>query len=223
MNSIHDMGGMDGLGRINPEPEAQEPTFHADWERRVFGLSQAVGALGLWNIDISRHSRERMNPVEYLSNTYYENWFAGLKTLLLESGLLTEDELRTGKAGGEIDDELKSRVLHLEQAAGGRRGRQSSKREIDAAPRFKAGDRVRTVNRHPAGHTREPRYVRGRDGTIHEHYGAHVYPDLSSRGVDEGHHLYSVRFEASELWGESAVARGAVYLDMWEDYLETAP
>jgi nitrile hydratase len=94
--------------------------------------------------------------------------------------------------------------------------------EIDAPPRFRRGDQVRALNRHPTGHTREPRYVRGRVGRINEHHGAHVFPDRSAEGSREGRHLYSVRFEASELWGESADGRGAVYVDLWEDYLEPA-
>ncbi len=93
-------------------------------------------------------------------------------------------------------------------------------RRVDAPPRFKAGERVRAVNRHPSGHTREPRYVRGHLGTVREHYGAQVFPDLSAQGIDVGRHLYSVRFEASELWGESADARSTVHVDLWEDYLE---
>ena len=92
---------------------------------------------------------------------------------------------------------------------------------IDTPPRFAVGDRVRAINRHPLGHTREPRYVRGRTGVIHEHYGAHVFPDLSAEGRRDGRHLYSVRFEASELWGDPARG-GAVYVDLWEDYLEPA-
>ena len=94
------------------------------------------------------------------------------------------------------------------------------RREIDAPPRFRTGDRVRAINRHPSGHTREPRYVRGRAGTVHKHYGSQVFPDLSTQGTDEGRHLYSVRFEGAELWGESADASSAVYIDLWEDYLE---
>ena len=92
----------------------------------------------------------------------------------------------------------------------------------EVPPRFAVGDRVRALNRHPSGHTREPRYVRGRTGVIHDHYGAHVFPDRSAAGVREGRHLYSVRFEAGELWGESAAPAGAVYADLWEDYLEPA-
>jgi nitrile hydratase beta subunit-like protein len=92
----------------------------------------------------------------------------------------------------------------------------------DAPPRFQPGDRVRARNRHPVGHTREPRYVRGRVGVIHEHHGAHIFPDLSAEGVRVGRHLYRVRFEASELWGENAGSNSAVYVDLWDDYLEPA-
>jgi hypothetical protein len=86
MNGAHDLGGMHGLGRINAEREAAEPVFHADWEKRVFGLVRAVGALGKWNSDMARHARERQHPVDYLRHTYYENWLAGLEKLLVETG-----------------------------------------------------------------------------------------------------------------------------------------
>ena len=100
MNGAHDLGGMHGLGPINPEPEGEEPVFHAAWEKRVFGLNLAAGALGKWNIDISRHARERQHPIDYLRHTYYENWLAGLEKLLVETGLVTAEELATGKARG---------------------------------------------------------------------------------------------------------------------------
>ncbi len=92
----------------------------------------------------------------------------------------------------------------------------------DTPPRFRLGDRVRARNRHPTGHTREPRYVRGRVGVIHEYHGTHVFPDLSAEGVRVGRHLYGVRFEGPELWGENANGNSAVYVDLWEDYLEPA-
>ena len=94
--------------------------------------------------------------------------------------------------------------------------------EIEAPPRFKSGDRVRAHNQHPTGHTREPRYVRGRVGMIHQHYGAHVFPDRYAAGRREGRHLYNVRFEATALWGVDAHGKSAVYVDLWEDYLEPA-
>jgi nitrile hydratase subunit beta len=221
MNGAHDLGGMHGFGPIDPEPEAEEPVFHATWERRVFGLNLAAGALGKWNIDISRYARERQHPVEYLQHTYYENWLAGLERLLVEKGLVTAEELATGKAGGLADEDTHKRTLKAESVAKVLAQGSPVTMSIDSPPRFKPGDRVRATNRHPTGHTREPRYVRGRVGVIHAHHGAHVFPDRSAAGSREGRHLYSVRFEATELWGESA-GRSAVYVDLWEDYLEPA-
>jgi nitrile hydratase subunit beta len=222
MNGAHDLGGMHGFGPINPEPEAQEPVFHAAWEKRLFSLALAVGALGKWNIDMSREARERQPPVDYLRHTYYENWLAGLEKLLVEKGLVTPEELTTGKATGPAESETRKRVLKADYVAAVLAQGSPVAMAIGTPPRFTRGDRVRAVNRHPAGHTREPRYVRGRLGLIHEHYGAHVFPDRNATGVKEGRHLYSVRFEASELWGEDAAAGSAVYVDLWEDYLEPA-
>jgi len=220
MNGGHDVGGMHGFGPINAESEALEPVFHADWEKRVFGLSRAASALGQWNGDVSRHARERQHPVDYLRHSYYENWLAGLETLLQETGLVTADELASGKAVRSVAEDVRNRLLRPQEVAESLARGSSAAMPLDAPPRFRPGDRVRAVNRHPAGHTREPRYARGRIGVIHEYHGAHVFPDLSAKGVRVGQHLYSVRFEASELWGENANRNGAVYVDLWEDYLE---
>jgi nitrile hydratase len=220
MNGGHDLGGMHGLGRINAEAEAEEPVFHAAWEKRVYGLARAAGALGKWNSDMSRHARERQHPVDYLRHSYYENWLVGLETLLLETGLVTAEELASGKANQLADEDIRKHLLRPQEVAKAESRGSSAAMPVDTPPRFRLGDRVRAINRHPAGHTREPRYVRGRAGIIHEHHGAHVFPDLSAEGVRVGRHLYSVRFEASELWGENANRNGAVYVDLWEDYLE---
>ena len=222
MNGAHDLGGMHGFGPINAEPEAEEPVFHADWEKRVFGLVRAVGALGKWNSDMSRYARERQHPVDYLRRSYYENWLAGLEKLLIEAGLVTMEELASGKASQLADEDLRKHLLPAEEVAATVVRGSSAAMPADAPPRFRLGDRVRARNRHPAGHTREPRYVRGRAGVIHEHHGAHVLPDLSAEGVRVGRHLYSVRFEALELWGENAQSNSAVYVDLWDDYLEPA-
>jgi nitrile hydratase subunit beta len=222
MNGGHDLGGMHGLGPIAPEPEASEPAFHHAWEKRVFALTLAAGALGRWSIDMGRHARERQHPADYLRHSYYENWLAGLEKLLVERGLVTGAELASGKASGPADDAVRARVLKAANVARVMAKGGPVEVAIDAPPRFTVGDRVRAINRHPTGHTREPRYVRGRTGVIHEHYGAHVFPDRSAAGQREGRHLYSVRFEAEALWGESAVPAGAVYVDLWEDYLEPA-
>ncbi len=220
MNGAHDLGGMHGYGPINPEPETEEPVFHADWEKRVFGLALAAGFLGKWNIDMSRYSRERQHPIDYLQHTYYENWLAGLKKLLVEAELVNPEELETGQAAGEADESIRQGVLKAGEIAEVIAKGGPVAMTISTAPRFKSGDSVRAVNRHPAGHTRQPRYVRGRVGVIHEHHGAYVFPDRSAEGSKEGRHLYSVRFTAEALWGKSAVGRNAVYADLWEDYLE---
>ncbi len=222
MNGPHDLGGMHGLGPISPEPEAEEPIFHADWEKRMFGLNLAAGFLGKWNLDISRYARERQHPVAYLRHTYYENWLAGLETLLVEAGLVTPDELATGKSVGPADPATQDGILKAEVVAEVMAKGGPVAMAIDVPPCFKPGDRIRAINQHPTDHTREPRYVRGRVGMIHEHHGAHVFPDRNAQGSKEGRHLYSVRFEASELWGKNAPGRSAVYVDLWEDYLEPA-
>ena len=222
MNGAHDLGGMHGLGPINPEPEAEEPVFHTEWEKRVFGLALAAGFLGKWNIDMSRYARERQHPEEYLRHTYYENWLAGLEKLLAEAELVNPEELKTGKAAGPAEASIRQRVLKAEDVAGTIAKGGPVAMTISTPPRFKSGESVRAVNRHPTGHTREPRYVRGRSGVIHEHHGTYVFPDRSAEGSKEGRHLYSVRFTAEALWGESACGRNAVYVDLWEDYLEPA-
>src|SRR5262249_54808517 len=157
MNGAHDLGGMHGLGSINAEPEGEEPVFHAAWEQRVFGLTLAVGALGRWNIDMSRHARERQHPVDYLRQTYYENWLVGLEKLLVETGLVTAEELATGKATEPPDEATRQRVLKAEHVSALLAKGASATMAIDSTPRFQPGDRVRAINRHPLGHTREPR------------------------------------------------------------------
>ena len=223
MNGVHDLGGMQGFGPVQPEPESEEPVFHEEWESRVYGMVRLIGRLGLWNLDKSRHNREQLRPADYLAFSYYESWFAGLQKQLVASGLVSEEELQKGRASVPVPERIMERVVNAEQVRAVPIMTTSYVRPAPAPPRFAPGDRVRALNRHPRGHTREPRYVRGHTGTVHEHYGSQVYPDLSAHGVDEGRHLYSVRFGASELWGESADANSVVYVDLWEDYLEPAP
>lgn len=217
MNGVHDMGGMHGMGTI--APEADEPVFHQPWEARVFALNRATAVLGKWNIDASRHARERIPPADYLRMSYYEKWLAGLVMLLEETGLVTGAELKcghaatgTGKATPQISVEEVVRAL-------AERG--WFERPINEPPRFAVGQAVRAKKINPTGHTRLPRYARGCSGTIERIHGAHVFPDSNAhfRG-EQPQHLYSVRFSARELWGETAGARDAIYIDLWEDYLE---
>jgi nitrile hydratase len=221
MNGAHDLGGQHGFGPIQAEPEGMEQVFHADWEKRVFGLVRVLGMLGSWNGDMSRHARERQHPVDYLRHTYYENWLAGLEKLLVEQGLINAEELASGITAGLAPENLRKRILNAKDAAKALEGSPATM-PVERPPRFQPGDRVRARNNHPAGHTREPRYVRGRVGVVCQHHGGHIFPDQNAIGIKEARHLYTVRFEARELWGDDADLTCSVYLDLWEDYLEPA-
>lgn len=217
MNGVHDMGGMHGMGLV--EHEKNEPVFHAPWEARVFALNRALGAWGKWNLDASRHSRELIPPAEYLRMTYYEKWLAGFTALAVEHGLVTRAELETGipaspKTTPPLTADGVSRLVSRGAPA---------KRNVTIAPRFKAGQRVRARNINPTGHTRLPRYARGKPGVIVRDHGVFVFPDSNAHFRGENpQHLYSVRFAARDLWGTQAAPRDFVYLDMWDDYLDHA-
>ena len=217
MNGVHDMGGMQGFGPVEAEPN--EPVFHHDWEKTVFALNVATGMLGKWNIDMGRHSRERMPPAEYLEASYYEKWLYGLRRLLVENGLVTADELATGKAARRADE---ARVLRAADVPRALRNRRAARMDGElAAARFKAGDRVRTKNLHPPTHIRLPAYARDKVGVVDRDHGVFILPDAHARdGRKEPQHCYSVRFTAETLWGSSA--RDVVYLDLFEPYLELA-
>jgi nitrile hydratase len=215
MNGVHDMGGMHGLGAV--APEADEPVFHHDWERRVHALVIASPTRG--NIDAGRHRRELIPGPDYLRMTYYEKWFAALTQMLLQGGVVTAAELASGapdpttpKATPRLGPEAVAPALS-------RSG--SYLRETASTPLFKSGDKVRARNINPTGHTRLPRYARGRQGLIERCHGAHVFPDSHAHGAGEDPRpLYTVRFAARELWGPDAAERDSVSLDLWEPYLE---
>ncbi|EDP66708.1 Nitrile hydratase [alpha proteobacterium BAL199] len=216
MNGAHDMGGMHGFGAVRDEPE--DDRFHGEWERRAFALTLACGGLGRWNIDRARSAREQQPPAQYLENTYYEQWLHGLEVLLVEEGLVTAEELRTGKA--VVPKPADVVPIHADRVVKALQQGSPYTRDVSQAPRFAIGDTVRVRVDHPTGHTRAPRYVRGRTGTVVLHHGAHVYADASARGEHGvAHHLYNVAFDAAELWGAEA-QDGAVHLDLWEPYLE---
>jgi nitrile hydratase beta subunit len=218
MNGAQDMGGQHGFGPVLSE--ADEPIFHADWERRALALTVLMGPVAGWNIDQSRAARESLPPVRYLTSSYYEIWIAALEKLMLERGLVTEAELALGKpveARAPIPPALSAAQVGPMLARGG-----PSEREPQAPARFAQGDLVRTRVMNPATHTRLPRYARGRKGRIVLVHGAHVFPDSNALGKGEAPQwLYTVRFEGRELWGEDGTA-SAVHVDCWESYLEPA-
>lgn len=219
MNGVHDMGGMQGMGPIHYEKN--EPVFHEPWEGRVFALNRALGAWRKWNTHASRHAKELIPPAEYLRMSYYEKWFVGLIELVVNAGLVTRAEVASGKpAPGSAPA---TPPLTADQVPLSVRGAPASRKPTVPAPRFQAGQRVRARNINPAGHTRLPRYARGRLGTIERDYGVYEFPDTMAHFLGEKpQHVYSVRFAARELWGEQAKPQDAVYLDMWDDYLEPA-
>lgn len=223
MNGAHDMGGTQGFGPVTTEPAAPgaiAPLFKHAWERRVFGLTLAMGATGTWNIDMSRHARENQPPADYLGQSYYQVWLHGLESLLLHSGLATREELEAGRM--LAPPKPVARVLREGAVAGVLAQGAPSEREIDRPPAFAVGQRVIARPMAPAGHTRLPRYVRGRPGRVVLHHGAHVFPDAHAHGRGEQpQHLYSVGFAGRDLWGEEAFD-GEVRLDCWESYLEPA-
>ena len=218
MNGVHDMGGMHGFGKV--EPEANEPPFHAGWEGRVLAMQRAMTFTGAWNIDMSRAAQERLPAEVYLSVSYYHRWALGMERNVVERGLIDADELAAGRMlrpGKPVQ-----RVM-TKESIGRAFTRGSFGRPASTDARFKPGDRVRAKNIHPATHTRLPRYVRGRIGEIERVRGCHVFPDRNALGEGEHPHwLYSVRFEARELWGSTADAKLKVSVDAWEPYLEPA-
>jgi nitrile hydratase len=217
VNGVHDMGGMHGLGPLAPEPD--EPVFHAEWERRVHALVVASPTRG--NIDAGRHQRELIPGPEYLRMSYYEKWLTGLCEMLVGNGVVTAEELASGRADPAAPKATPR--LKPEDVTPSLTHRGSYQRAVAAQPAFQVGDAVRAVNINPTGHTRLPRYARGRTGVVERWHGAHVFPDVHAHGGGEGpRHLYTVRFSACELWGPDAAERDSVSLDLWEPYLERA-
>ena len=102
-------------------------------------------------------------------------------------------------------------------------GGASSRLEADVPAKFKAGDSVVARNINPSGHTRLPRYLRGKNGTIEKDHGVFGLPDTMAHGGGESaQHVYSVRFSAQSVWGDNASPRDSFYVDMWDDYLDPA-
>jgi nitrile hydratase len=218
MNGPQDLGGQMGFGPV--APEKNEPVFHAPWERRALALTLAMGATREWNIDIGRHARESLPPAQYLSSSYYEIWLAGLCKLMLARGLVTADEIASGKMA-VAPKKVAGKLLADNVAAALAKGGPSNR--TDAAPRYKLGDRVRTRNMHPATHTRLPRYLRGHVGEIVRLHGTHVFPDSNAHGKGEAPQpLYTVRFSARDVWGEARHPKDTISADLWESYLEPA-
>jgi nitrile hydratase subunit beta len=219
MNGVHDMGGMHGMGPI--QPEKNEPVFHAKWEGRSYAITRAMGAWGKWNLDATRFQREQIAPVDYFRMSYYERWIVALVELMLKTGMVTRAELESGKpdpGSAKQRPPLTAQKVQILVSKG-----IPARRDVPVSASFQAGQRVRARNINPVGHTRLPRYARGRAGTVDRDHGVFLFPDTNALFLGEKpQHVYSVRFAARELWGNQAAPQDSVYVDLWDDYLEPA-
>jgi nitrile hydratase beta subunit len=206
VDGIHDLGGMQGFGRVDHSPA--EPAFAEGWEAVARALMVLVKhAVGSSDGEF-RHSIERMAPGHYLTSSYYEHWLTAAATLAVEHGLIGRGELEA-RAGGSFP--LSGPVIAPPVSEAGQGGQE---------PRFAVGDQVRVRGWHPPGHTRCPRYVRGKVGTVVRHDGVYSVPDIEAHSSARRYEpTYSVRFGAAELWrdGQDGVS---VHVDLWESYLE---
>jgi nitrile hydratase len=214
MNGVHDIGGMDGLGPVVRETD--EPVFHADWEGRMFAMANLLIGRGHFNVDEFRHAIERIPAPRYLGSTYYERWLDAVQTLLAEKGVVSGAEMESRGAAPTPP----SQPATVPGA--------SKVKTVSAAARirakFRVGDAVVAKNLNPTGHTRLPRYVRGHRGVIHSDHGVYTFADTNAHGGPLcRQHVYSVCFEARELWGPDAPRKQRVFIDLWEDYLARVP
>ena len=221
MNGAHDLGGMHGFGPVVADGGSH--VRYATWEYRTHALLRVALQGGLFNVDEFRHAIERLNPAEYLASSYYERWQKSIERLLVEKGVVTSETVSARMA--LLRDQPNATLPEPPPTVMPGAGRVvlgvPTMAPLRAEPGFREGDAVRARNEHRTGHTRLPRYVRGRRGVIHRVLGVHVFPDTHAHGRGEqAQPLYSVRFEASELLSESAEAAAAVYVDLWESYLE---
>ncbi len=219
MNGPHDLGGQMGFGPVAPETD--EPYFHAEWEKRALGVTLCAGAMGAWTIDESRHMRESLHPADYYASSYYQIWIKALERLLVRHRFLTDDEL--ARRVVLSPPATPKRVLKAENVAATLARGGPCDRPVAGEPRFRPGERVRTRNFHPTGHTRLPRYARGKVGVVEAARGGFVFPDSNAhRGGEQPQHVYTVVFTGEEIWGEGADPTLAISIDAWESYLEPA-
>ncbi len=231
MSRVHDMGGRFGDGPVTPDAE-DEPIFATDWHGRALAVTLACGALGQWNLDMSRHERERLSPKDYMRFSYYEKWMAGLADLLVETGVLDVADLSSADAAGAAQADgshpLASRAMAAAAVPGVLARGGPSARDSDVVAHFEPGQAVRTRPRSESdlvagGHTRLPNYAAGAVGRVLRLQGAHVLPDSNAHGLGEAAEpLYAVVFAASELWQAPEHPRDEVVLDLWQSYLEPA-
>ncbi len=215
MNGAHDLGGRHGFG---PVDRSQTEDFVHQWEETVFGLTLTCGMIGQWNLDQSRFARECTDHVHYLSSTYYEHWLHGLELLLLQNGMITEQELEKGCSTRDANQQAATpeRVKEILQTGA------PTLLPEQAPNRFTMDQTVVVINENTKSHTRVPSYIKGVRGKITHLHGTHIYADEHAKsGNKTPEHLYSVRFEGTDIWGTAAEPNSCVYIDLFEPYLQS--
>lgn len=212
MDTIHDLGGREGFGPIRWQEDDDSKQFHEPWQARAWAMcmlmfSQFRNDQTGWMLDWHRHVIERIAPADYLTMNYFDKWMQSLMATLIDDGVVEVQELVEGQSHGKPP----ARVP-MPLAASAEPG----------TAMYAVGDPIVAKRSIASAHTRLPGYVRGRKGVINAFIGAEVLADASAAGDIRKEPLYTVRFEAAELWPESAGHRVAVYLDLWESYLEPA-
>ena len=218
MNGIHDLGGMHGFKFA--KLVRKEPVFKHDWEEDV--VSAVMAYASPWSIDESRFTIESIPPTEYLTVPYYARWLRSVETLLVKYGVANEQEL--ANPAGPIGKISQAKPWDAEKILEALDTGWSARRDAGKAARFRVGDQIVVKNEHPKGHTRAPRYVRGRKGTIQIDHGVFVFPDSNAKGEgdEQPQHCYNVVFDATELWGSVANPNDRVFVDLFDDYLNPA-
>lgn len=218
MDGIHDLGGRQGFGKV--DAEETEEAFHSDWEARAFAIVRAMSMAPDWTLDKFRFTREQIDPVDYLTRPYYDQWMQCFAALMVGSGVASVEEIVSGHTQTGPADLGPPRGP--ESVAGEQsNARTSFDRPEGSAPVFSAGRAVQTKPYATSGHTRLPSYIRGHMGEVSHVRGTFVFPDDSARGIEHAEPLYTVAFKASEIWpGEECTH--LVHLDLWESYLDPA-
>jgi len=216
MDGIHDLGGRHGFGKIDVEEE--EVQFHHPYEARVRSIVNAMTQAPDWSIDWFRHCRELIEPADYLTRPYFDQWAQTYGAMLVNSGWATIDELATGKSAAPVEGLPPPVSAERARAAVLKARRFDS--EISKKPQYSPSDSVRTITDVTNGHTRLPGYARGRSGTVIAHHGAHIYPDAMAVNEKCYEHLYTIEFPLQQLWPENTDSTDSVTLDLWETYLE---
>ena len=216
MDGMHDLGGREGFGPIEVK-ESDEP-FHSAWEARVLGIARAISRADDWNIDWFRHCRELIDPADYLTRAYYDQWLMTYAAMMINSGMATVEEIVSGRSNAPLTGF--PAPMAVEAIANAKKAVINFRRDATAEPRFAVGQLVGTLSYGHSGHTRLPAYARGRVGRIESYHGFHVLPDANAMLIPRAEPLYTVAFERAHLWPDGPAQRGTVHLDLWESYLE---